>query len=98
MLRLLKLLFVLLVRSVRSRRNLILENLALWQQLAVLKTQASPTKACRSRQIVLGDLAADLAGLEAGFAVGTNAKKVASRALRGVFFRRRTSKMEIPVR
>src|ERR1035437_5411969 len=37
MLRLLKLLFVLLVRSVRSRRNLILENLALWQQLAVLK-------------------------------------------------------------
>ncbi|MGB8259298.1 MAG: hypothetical protein WCE75_03060, partial [Terracidiphilus sp.] len=37
------------------------------------------------------------AGQEGGFAVGTNAKKVASRALRGVFFRRRTSKMEIPV-
>jgi hypothetical protein len=37
MLRSLKLLFVLLVRSVRSRRNLLLENLALRQQLAVLK-------------------------------------------------------------
>jgi transposase InsO family protein len=37
MLRLLKLLFDLLVRSVRSRRDLLLENLALRQQLAVLK-------------------------------------------------------------
>ena len=37
MLRSLKLLFVLLVRSVRSRRDLLLENLALRQQLAVLK-------------------------------------------------------------
>src|ERR1035438_6453690 len=37
MLRLLKLLFVLLVQSVRSRRKLLLENLALRQQLAVLK-------------------------------------------------------------
>jgi len=31
-------------------------------------------------------------------AVGTNAKKVASRTLRGVFFCRRTSKMEIPIK
>jgi transposase InsO family protein len=37
MLRSLKLLFVLLVRSARSRNNLLLENLALRQQLAVLK-------------------------------------------------------------
>jgi len=34
---LLKLLFVLLVKSVGSRRDLLLENLALRQQLAVLK-------------------------------------------------------------
>jgi transposase InsO family protein len=37
MLRTMKLLFVLFVRSVRSRRELLLENLALRQQLAVLK-------------------------------------------------------------
>jgi hypothetical protein len=37
MLRSLKLLFVLLVQSVRSRNDLLLENLALRQQLAVLK-------------------------------------------------------------
>jgi len=37
MLRSLKLLFVLVVRSARSRRELLLENLALRQQLAVLK-------------------------------------------------------------
>jgi hypothetical protein len=37
MLRSLKLFFVLLVHSVRSRRELLLENLALRQQLAVLK-------------------------------------------------------------
>lgn len=37
MLRSLRLLFVLLVRSARSRRNLLLENLALRQQLGVLK-------------------------------------------------------------
>jgi hypothetical protein len=37
MLRLLRLLFVLLVRSAHSRRDLLLENLALCQQLAVLK-------------------------------------------------------------
>src|ERR1039457_6315192 len=37
MLRLLRLLFVLAVRSVHSRRNLLLENLALRQQLGVLK-------------------------------------------------------------
>jgi len=42
------------------------------------------------------DLGRGPAGQEGGFAVGTNAKKVASRALRDVFFRRRTSKMEIP--
>ena len=39
MLRLMRLLFVLLVRSVRSRRDLLLENLALRQQLAVLKAR-----------------------------------------------------------
>jgi hypothetical protein len=37
MLRLLKLLFILAVRSFRSRRDLLLENLALRQQLAVWK-------------------------------------------------------------
>src|ERR1035438_10036786 len=37
MLRLLRLLFVSLVRSFCSRRDLLLENLSLWQQLAVLK-------------------------------------------------------------
>lgn len=37
MLRSLKLLFVLLFQSARSRRDLLLENLALRQQLAVLK-------------------------------------------------------------
>jgi nucleoside-diphosphate-sugar epimerase len=31
-----------------------------------------------------------------GFTVGTNAKKVASRAFSGGFFHHRTSKMEIP--
>jgi len=39
MLRSLRLSFVLLVRSVRSRHNLLLENLALRQQLAVLKNR-----------------------------------------------------------
>src|ERR1039458_3358914 len=37
MLRSLRLLFVVLIRSVRSRRNLLLENLALRQQLGVFK-------------------------------------------------------------
>src|SRR5664280_3004506 len=37
MLRLLRLLFVLALRSVRSRRDLLLENMVLRQQLAVLK-------------------------------------------------------------
>ncbi len=35
--RTLRLLFVLLVRSARSRRNLLLENLALRQQLSILR-------------------------------------------------------------
>ena len=39
MLRLVRLLFVLLIRSVRSRRDLLLENLALRHQLAVLKAR-----------------------------------------------------------
>ena len=39
MLRLLRLLFVLAVRSVHSRRNLLLENLALRQQLCLVKEQ-----------------------------------------------------------
>jgi putative transposase len=39
MLRSLRLLLVLLARSARSRRNLLLENLALRQQLAVLRTR-----------------------------------------------------------
>jgi len=37
MLRLLRLLFLLVVRSIRSRRDLLLENLALHQQLSVLR-------------------------------------------------------------
>jgi hypothetical protein len=39
MLRLVTLLFVLALRSVRSRRDLLLENLALRQQLGVLKAR-----------------------------------------------------------
>jgi len=42
--RALRLLFLLLVRSVRSRRNLLLENLALRQQLAVLKLKHPRTQ------------------------------------------------------
>ena len=44
MLRLLRLLFVLLVMSARSRRNLLLENLALRQQLGVLKQKHPQTR------------------------------------------------------
>lgn len=37
------------------------------------------------------------AGHDRVFAVGTNVKKLVSRAFGGVFFRHRASKMEIPV-
>jgi len=44
MLRLLRLLFVLAARSFRSRRDLLLENLALRQQLTVLKERRPQPK------------------------------------------------------
>jgi hypothetical protein len=50
MLRLLGLLFVLLVRSFCFRRDLLLENLALRQQLAVLEREASTTEVQSSGQ------------------------------------------------
>jgi hypothetical protein len=59
-----------------------------------LVSEKIASKSCKSRLFGLGR---GPTGQEGGFAVGTNAKKVASRALRSVFFRRRTSKMEIPV-
>ena len=64
MLVLLRLLFGVLLRIFRSRRHLLLENLALRQQLAVLKAKAD----C-GREVVLGHGPETLVGLEA-FAVG----------------------------
>jgi hypothetical protein len=53
MLRLLRLSFVLLVRSVRSRRDLLLENLALRQQLAVLKKRPPQPRFAASDKLFL---------------------------------------------
>ena len=66
MLRTLKLLFALLTRALRSRHNLLLENLSLRQQLAVLKQRKSPAEIRHHGPIVLGDTAAALAWMEAG--------------------------------
>jgi hypothetical protein len=65
MLRLFRPLFVLLARFVRSRRDLLLENLALRQQLAVLKKRHPQPRFMASDKIVLGDVTAALAGMEA---------------------------------
>jgi len=65
MLRSLKLLFVLHFDPVALAAIYLLENLALRQQLAVLKTDSILTpRFARTEQIVLGDIAAPLAGME----------------------------------
>jgi len=51
-------------------------------------------KSCQLRLFSPGRGSTGQAG---GFADGTNANKVASRVLIGIFFIRRTSKMEIPI-
>ena len=56
MLRSLKLLLVLLVRSVRSHRDLLLENLALRQQLAVLKQRHPQPRFAASDKLFWGTL------------------------------------------
>ena len=65
MLRSLKLLFDLIVQSCCSRRDLLLENLALRQQLAILK-QRHPQPRFAVSDVVLGDLAPAVAGMESG--------------------------------
>jgi hypothetical protein len=47
-------------------RDLLLDNLAIRQQLAVLKVRPSAAAVCRFQQIVLGDVTSALAGMEAG--------------------------------
>jgi len=49
----------------RSSRDLLLENLALRQQLAILKAAASAAAVWFFREIVLGDPAAALVWMEA---------------------------------
>jgi hypothetical protein len=66
MLRLLRLLFVSLVRSFCSRRDLLLENLSLRQQLAVLKAEASTIEVQGSGQALLDSPEPPLARLGAG--------------------------------
>ena len=51
MARLLRLMFILLARSVRSRRDLLLENLALRQQLAVLKRRTPHPRFAASEKL-----------------------------------------------
>jgi len=63
MLRSLKLLFVLALRSCCSRRDLLLENW-LSGSSSPSETEASSPAICRTEQIVLGDIAAPLAGME----------------------------------
>ena len=65
MLRSLKLLFDLIVQSCCSRRDLLLENLALRQQLTILK-QRHPQPRFAVSDVVLGDLAPAVAGMESG--------------------------------
>jgi putative transposase len=60
MLCLVKLLLVPVIMFFRSRRDLLLENLALRQQLAVFETKAFSSSACCSQQTFLGDIAAFL--------------------------------------
>jgi hypothetical protein len=60
MLCLVKLLLVPVIMFFRSRRDLLMENLALRQQLAVFETKAFSSSACCSRQTFLGDIAAVL--------------------------------------
>ena len=65
MLCLLRLIVVLFIRVFRSRRDLLLENLALRQQLFGLKQRHPRPQVSTLRQAVLGDLAAAVAGMEA---------------------------------
>ena len=66
MLRHLRLLAVLSTQLFRSRRDLILANLALRQQLGVLKRRRPDAALCYGRPIVLGGVAANLAWMEEG--------------------------------
>jgi len=66
MLCLLRLLPVLVIRFFCSRRDLLLENFALRQQLAVLKPETFPSSPCRHRQAFLDDIAAVLVPVEGG--------------------------------
>jgi hypothetical protein len=59
MLRLVRLLPVPVIGFFSSRRDLLLENLALRQQLAVLKTEAFSPSPCCYRQTFLGDITAE---------------------------------------
>jgi hypothetical protein len=64
MLRLLRLLFVLIERSFRSRRDLLLENLALRQQLGALKRQRPHARFVVLDKLFWVDIATALAGME----------------------------------
>jgi hypothetical protein len=65
MLRLLRLLLVLLIRSARSRRDLLLENLTLRRQLGVLKQRHPPPRFTVSDKLFRVMLGRLLAGMEA---------------------------------
>ena len=67
MLRLLRLLFGLLVRTITTRNNLLLENLVLRQQVAILK-RIHPQPGSPCRQALLGIVEPALARLEEGVA------------------------------
>jgi hypothetical protein len=66
MLCLLRLLFDLFIRSIYSRRNLLLENLALRRQLAVLKRRHPKPRLALSEKLLLVDFAAALVSMEGG--------------------------------
>jgi hypothetical protein len=70
MLRLLWLLIVLSARFFRCRRDLLLENLTLHQQLAVLKKKRPLLQLCCSGQIIRGCDAVALVRMRAGIDPG----------------------------
>ena len=64
--RMLGLLFLLIIRSVRSRHDLLLENLALRQQLAVLERRHPQSRFSQSDRLFWGRFAAAVAGMAKG--------------------------------
>jgi hypothetical protein len=66
MISLLRLLPVLIAGFSRSRRDLLLENLALRQQLIAFAAEISTSTSCCLRQVVLAALAALVGWVEAG--------------------------------